>query len=340
MPDTLDLISARTEFYDYPSAMPEVERSSIKLDLHRRDFTINTMALRLDGQYYGDLLDFWGGYADLHQKLIRVLHSLSFTDDPTRMLRAIRFEQRFGFTLEKHTMQLLKDTRPLLKQVSGRRILNDLELFFHEENPQTGLARLEALDLLRQIHPAMRWNSQSAANLKALLEREAPDYWLEALPNVAEMVKEEGKFLVWWGFCELEVVAEIGKRLQLSRHFINALEAMFELQKHLPNLRENWPSDLTFYLERIPLEALYCFDSVTDDPLLNDRIRKFLICWRHVKPVTTGTVLRALPYPAGDWISALLQRLRKAWIDEEIDSAEDEEKLLTNILPLFTKDLR
>ena len=97
LPESLDLISARTEFYDYPTALPTVERSSIKLDLHRRDFTINTMALRLDGHHYGDLYDYWGGLRDLRKGLVRVLHSLSFVDDPTRQLRAVRFEQRFRF---------------------------------------------------------------------------------------------------------------------------------------------------------------------------------------------------------------------------------------------------
>jgi len=100
LPESLDLISARTEFYEYPTALPTVERSSIKLDLHRRDFTINTLALRLDGRHYGDLYDYWGGLNDLKRGAVRVLHSLSFVDDPTRMLRAVRFEQRFGFQIE------------------------------------------------------------------------------------------------------------------------------------------------------------------------------------------------------------------------------------------------
>jgi tRNA nucleotidyltransferase (CCA-adding enzyme) len=107
LPEFLDLISARTEFYLHPTALPTVERGSIKLDLHRRDFTINTMALRLDGYHYGELHDYWGGLNDLHNGLVRVLHSLSFVDDPTRMLRAVRFEQRFGFTIEERTLELL-----------------------------------------------------------------------------------------------------------------------------------------------------------------------------------------------------------------------------------------
>ncbi|HZW05011.1 MAG TPA: CBS domain-containing protein, partial [Anaerolineaceae bacterium] len=103
LPESLDLISARNEFYEKPTALPVVESGNIKLDLHRRDFTINTLAMRLDGRHYGDLYDYWGGLNDLEKGQVRVLHSLSFVDDPTRMLRAVRFEQRFGFRIEART---------------------------------------------------------------------------------------------------------------------------------------------------------------------------------------------------------------------------------------------
>ncbi|HSO26490.1 MAG TPA: CBS domain-containing protein, partial [Anaerolineales bacterium] len=119
LPDSLDLVSARTEFYTHPSALPTVERGSIKLDLHRRDFTINTLALRLDGHHYGELYDYWGGLNDLRQGLVRVLHSLSFVDDPTRLLRAVRFEQRFFFRIGPRTLVLMLEARSLLDRVSG-----------------------------------------------------------------------------------------------------------------------------------------------------------------------------------------------------------------------------
>ena len=92
-----------------------MERGSIKLDLHRRDFTINTLALRLDGRHYGELQDYWGGLNDLKEGLVRVLHPLSFVDDPTRMLRAVRFERSLDFHIEKRTLELLVEA-----QIAGR----------------------------------------------------------------------------------------------------------------------------------------------------------------------------------------------------------------------------
>ena len=166
LPENLDLISARTEFYDHPTALPTVERSSIKLDLHRRDFTINTMALRLDGQHYGDLHDYWGGLDDLHNHLVRVLHSLSFVDDPTRLLRAVRFEQRFHFQIEARTRELMEQARPLLKQVTGSRLRHELDLILDEPQAVDMLARLSQLGLLSAIHPDLGWSVELAKPLE------------------------------------------------------------------------------------------------------------------------------------------------------------------------------
>ena len=149
----MDFITARLEFYSYPTALPTVERSSIKFDLHRRDFTINTLAIRIDGKHFGELYDFWGGLSDIKNQVIRVLHSLSFIDDPTRILRAIRFEQRFEFNFEDRTLQLLLDARNLLSNLSGDRIRHEIDLILDEDNFGQILCRLQELEILKMIHP-------------------------------------------------------------------------------------------------------------------------------------------------------------------------------------------
>jgi tRNA nucleotidyltransferase (CCA-adding enzyme) len=128
------------------------------LDLHRRDFTINTLALRLDGYHYGTLYDYWGGLNDLRQGLVRCLHSLSFVDDPTRMLRAIRFEQRFGFRIEERTLHLLTEALQLISRVSGDRIRHEIDHILDEERAVQMLARLHDLGLLKAIHPDLKWD--------------------------------------------------------------------------------------------------------------------------------------------------------------------------------------
>ena len=160
----LDIATARLEYYESPAALPTVELSSIKKDLYRRDFTINTLAVRLNRKRYGELIDFFGGLRDIKEKTIRVLHSLSFVEDPTRVLRAIRFEQRFDFKLSKHTQNLIKSAvnMKLFNRLTGKRMYAELILLFSEAEPLKVLKRMKDLDLLKFIHP----------NLKATVEAE------------------------------------------------------------------------------------------------------------------------------------------------------------------------
>ncbi|MBI5287338.1 MAG: CBS domain-containing protein, partial [Deltaproteobacteria bacterium] len=124
----VDVATARLEYYERPGALPTVELSSIKLDLYRRDFTINTLAIALNPKGFGELLDFFGGQRDIKEKTIKVLHNLSFVEDPTRVFRAIRFAERFGFRIGKHTTGLIKNTvrLNLFQKVSGGRLLDEL----------------------------------------------------------------------------------------------------------------------------------------------------------------------------------------------------------------------
>ncbi len=153
---SVDLVSARTEFYTHPTALPTVERGSIKLDLHRRDFTMNTLALRIDGRHYGELHDYWGGLNDLRAGLVRVLHSLSFVDDPTRILRAVRFEQRFAFSIEDRTMELLLEAKQLIDRLSGDRIRNELNHILVSDFAPQIMSRLNTLGLIEAIHPDLK----------------------------------------------------------------------------------------------------------------------------------------------------------------------------------------
>jgi tRNA nucleotidyltransferase (CCA-adding enzyme) len=177
LPHHLDFVSARTEFYTEPTVLPTVEQGSIKLDLHRRDFTINTLAVALTPDRWGDLLDFYGGLSDLQTGQVRVLHSLSFVDDPTRILRAVRYEQRFDFGIESRTQEHLLDAAPLLERVTGARIRQELDRIFQEARPEDVILRLDELGILEQIHPELRAGaafSIRSATLRARLKEGMP----------------------------------------------------------------------------------------------------------------------------------------------------------------------
>ena len=167
-PLALDLVTARTEFYEHPAALPVVEAGSLRHDLYRRDFTINTMAICLNGPRYGELLDFYGGKADLDNRLIRVLHNLSFVDDATRILRAARLAERLSFEIEERTAALIANGWDSLDHVSGDRLRNELKLIFREPEPERIIRRLDGLGMLRRLQPSLRYTPSLADRFAAM----------------------------------------------------------------------------------------------------------------------------------------------------------------------------
>ena len=164
----VDVATARMEYYESPGAPPNVETSSLKLDLYRRDFTINTLAIKLNKRVYGTLIDYFGAQRDIKEKVLRVLQNLSFVEDPTRVLRAIRFEQRFGFKIGKLTLALIKNAVKIncFKELSGRRLFLELKLILREPDPIKAIERMDELDLLKFVFPEV----QLTKGVKGLLE--------------------------------------------------------------------------------------------------------------------------------------------------------------------------
>src|SRR5947209_12534975 len=181
----LDVATARRESYAHPSALPAVKPSSIQDDLYRRDFTINALAIRLNASGFGELLDFYGGLRDLEHKVIRVLHARSFVDDPTRVFRAIRFEQRFGFRIEKRTLTLLKEAAAsdLVHRLSGPRLRNELMRLLSERAPIRAIRRMAEFDLLRFLHTGLAWTARLAGLLSDLGKSLA--WWTKQYPRRA-----------------------------------------------------------------------------------------------------------------------------------------------------------
>ena len=335
MPETLDLISARTEFYNYPTALPTVERGSIKLDLHRRDFTINTLAMRLDGRHYGNLYDYWGGLNDLQKKLVRVLHSLSFVDDPTRMLRAVRFEQRFGFEIEARTQQLMGEAHDLIKQVSGDRLRHELDLLMAEDEPCNGLARLGSLGLLKAIHPALEWKPENANSVLAVLKEPLPQGWdlPETLGTVP--IRRALAYLIWLGPYPEEAGQNIANRLRLSHQLSIEISAVGKALASLPELVDNSASRIVVSLDEIPLPVLYTVYQLCPSQAVRSLLDQYVTHWRHVQPTVDGYALLSMGLEPGPAYRQLLWSLRAAWLDGKINSSEQESALLQQMLQTF-----
>ena len=332
LPGSLDLISARTEFYEYPTALPTVERSSIKLDLHRRDFTINTMAIRLDGRHYGDLYDYWGGLADLRRGLVRVLHSLSFVDDPTRMLRAVRFEQRFNFQIEERTLELLGDANALVPQVSGERLRHELNLILAEPKALDMLARLSGLGLLEAIHPGLRWDAEIAAQVETCLHsRSAPAWDLPEEINHTPQVQALA-IIAWFSALAPEDSQEAANLLNFSAVMKKAIEAVQRLKPELARLVGARPSAITARLEAMPRLALYVLYLTRQDDGERRMLERFIDTWCKMMPSINGDDLRAMGVTPGPSYREILESLRQGWLDGEITNPEQEQARLKILL--------
>ncbi len=330
LPASIDFVTARTEFYKEPSALPQVARGSIKLDLHRRDFTINTLAVRLDGAHLGELLDFYGGRKDLQQGLVRVLHSLSFIDDPTRILRAVRYEQRLKFAIEPRTAELLADGLPMLDRVTGDRIRHELELAFREQAPTAVMARLQEMGVMAHIHPALRWEPDMAAAYERVPAILADPVWRAALPDETPAFLY---FALWILPLEPEERTAVMARLRVrkaTREDVASVAGLLDVLAGLP--AEPARSEVAFALRPfLPRVLLTARAALTDETAIS-RLEWFYREGQWVETAVSGDDLRQMGLKPGPVFAIILDRLLAARLDGEVDSEAEERALLTQIL--------
>ena len=328
---SLDFVTARTEFYEHPTALPTVERSSIKLDLHRRDFTINTLAIRLDPAHWGDLLDFYGGERDLADGVIRVLHSLSFVEDPTRILRAARFEQRLHFRIEPRTEELIRNALDLLHRLKGDRIRHELILILREAEPERVLARLAELGALAYIHPALTYDSWIAQRFQALREelagREPPG---SELPAPIERL--------YCGLWLYRLHAEEQRAVLERLHALTDTEALVAEVRYLreqeARLTEDplRPSQVYAILEPTHPAARLIYRVATDSWLARQRVEQFEQRLSQVTTALDGHDLRRMGVKPGPIYRRILRALLEARLDGRVQNREEEEALARAIL--------
>jgi tRNA nucleotidyltransferase (CCA-adding enzyme) len=332
LPSTIDLISSRNESYSHPTALPTVEEGDIQQDLQRRDFTINTMAIRLDGIHHGELQDNWEGLNDLKQGLIRVLHPLSFVDDPTRIFRAVRFEQRLNFRIEEKTLQLLKDSRPLIQRVSGDRIRHELDLILNGKHGPAIFHRLQELDILACIHPDFFWRDNYDQSLYKVLNYPIDKKWElpEMIGNIP--LKYFITYLILFSAIPLAQVNAIAKRLHLSAPLRKALSQSNSLLIEFPYLLQSKPSKITRHLEKNPAVVLYTISLIASQEVWRKLIHQFQFKWKKIEPFTNGSTLIRLGMSPGPAYRNILSTLRNAWLDGDVKTKDEEAALLKILL--------
>jgi tRNA nucleotidyltransferase (CCA-adding enzyme) len=338
----LDVATARTEYYEYPTALPTVERSSIKKDLYRRDFTINTLTIRLNTPRFGELLDYYGGQRDLSERTIRVLHSLSFIEDPTRVFRAVRFEHRCGFHLGKETLALIRGAvkMDLFHRLSGARLLEELILLLSEDEPRRIVGRLNELGLLRFIHPALKFSSRLNDLLKSVEDvlqwyKVASLKWPRGAP-----ARAEPWLLYLMALLEVlpaKAITETIRRLHVPGGAADKLKSSHGAGRRLARRlggKAIQPADAYDALHGLPEETVLFLMASSKSEAVVQHVAAYLDTYRYIRPSLTGEDLKAMGLKPGPQFKTILDRLLQARLNGHVRSPAEERDLVKRIAKL------
>ncbi|MGE5398358.1 MAG: CBS domain-containing protein [Chitinophagales bacterium] len=327
----IDVATSRTEFYEFPAALPKVERSSIREDLYRRDFTVNTMAICLNTERFGELIDYFGGQRDLRDGWIRILYNLSFVEDPTRIIRAVRFEQRYKFKIEPDTLRLAQDAinRRLLKELSYKRIQQELILILEEKDPVPALKRMDEIGVWPYIIPEVTLDE----GLRLTLRR---------IPRVLGWIKEREMHLAvesWVIYLEVlfsglegSILNNILDRFQFNRNSVRIIlkaRDIPELADRLESMADSKMSYLDELLESLAPENIAYLLLCIEKEETWDLVTRYLEIRANCKVELNGHDLRRIGIKPGPVYQLIFSRLKSARLDGEIVSYQEELDMVT-----------
>jgi tRNA nucleotidyltransferase (CCA-adding enzyme) len=328
----IDVATARMEFYKHPAALPTVEQSSIKSDLYRRDFTINCLAIQLTGKDAFALIDHFNGERDLKDRMIRVLHNLSFIEDPSRMFRAIRFEQRNQFEIGKQTTAFMKIAvkKRLVDQLSGSRLLNEIILILKENQPVPCIRRMREFSLLQFISPNLLSDDRG---LEVLDRVEGVLSWAKMVPFTKS---PETWFVYFMGLLNdldkpafeqamerLKVPMRMRKRLEMD------LETCTVARRLLAMGNELSPPEVYDIFSPLSPEGIIFLLSVLNDDRANKYATLFVTQYQgQAKLSLTGDDLIRMGVSPGPVFQQVFKALRDARVNGRVNSKKDEISLV------------
>lgn len=336
----IDVATARLEYYEYPAALPTVELSSIKMDLFRRDFSINSLAVRLDSEPFGQLVDFFGGRRDIKDRLIRVLHTLSFVEDPTRCLRAVRFEQRYQFRIGTGTEKLIRNILPLhlLDKLSPARLFNEFCHIGEEENADACLARLDELGILQALSPQLALTPAKRGLLRRLKEvlawyrllyfEEAAQPWLLFFLGLNYHLNYTATSA---NYARLGLPHARRSEIMRQREAMRAARPRLEAWQAEAAVGTARVSTLCDLLRPLPLEFLLYLMASEDDPGLEKTLSRYITQWRREKADITGEDLCRLGLTPGPDFGRLLASALRAKLDGDAPNAKAQLALVVSL---------
>lgn len=321
----IDIATARSEIYRKPASLPIVQCASIKQDLSRRDFTINAMAVKLNSKKFGGFVDYFNGRKDLEKKIIRVLHDKSFIDDPTRIFRAIRFEQRYGFKIEKHTEHLLKETVKLrmIERLTPQRLQNELILMLKEDNPFKFIRRMDELGILNIIIPGIKLDKDIERQFKEMENIFNNKYFTaDKIPDIWKIY-----LLVLMEHLPVEEMGEVSEKFRFSGNVIKLLLNASGNKKRIINVlsKKQSMSDSHLYsiLVDAPAEIIALIFVNSKNAMVKQRIILYLSKLLHRKNLINGNDLIKLGLKKGRNYKKILEEIHCKVIDGKIKSKKE-----------------
>ncbi|ACB85228.1 CBS domain-containing protein [Natranaerobius thermophilus] len=324
----IDFATARIEYYAFPAASPEVEESTIKQDLYRRDFTINTLAVELNCNSFGKLLDFFGGTKDLKKGVIRVLYNLSFVEDPTRIFRAIRFESRFNFNIEEQTLIFIKNSLEtgVLDKLPGERLYEELRNIVDEDEAVNTFRRMDELGIFTKIFPNLNVSQDKLVKLQNIYDI-LNWYERENKQKQEKFVSKEAMvFSCLLQDQPLPIISSILERLKVPQKIrdviITTVKETESLSSKLEYTEKN--SELVQNLEEIPLETILFVLADKENQKIKNKIYYYLEELIGAGVSITGEDLKTLGIKPGPVYKTALEEVRKARLDGLVTTPEEE----------------
>ncbi len=317
---SIDVVTARAETYPEPAALPDVVPSSIKDDLERRDFTVNSMGISLSDSDWGNLVDPMNGLGDIMRKRIRVLHDASFADDPTRLFRAVRYAVRLDFSIDSTTKSLIDDSLGKVDRLSGARLRNEFELMLGEPKRVEILHEAEDLGLLAAISPGLRIGSRS----------------LEVMESGASTRFEDLLALSTFGLTQDEA-EQVAKRFDGPEMWTKTIRGNPELADLVAVLDRSdiRRSEVAEILDSVPLQSIRAYIAAGPPLPRRDRMIEYIDKIRFERPEITGDDLIAAGIEEGPVIGQLIDIVRRARLDGQVKTKQEELDLAKSRLPGF-----
>lgn len=337
----IDVATARLEYYEYPAALPTVELSSIKLDLYRRDFTINAMAIHLNPKQFGNLIDFFNCQNDLKHKVIKVLHNLSFVEDPTRIFRAIRLEQRMGFLISRHTRKLIRSAveLKLFGKSNNPRFFTELQIILSEENPIPAILRMAEFNLYQflwpDLKPSIKIDDRFTETLNQALSainwfklsylNEKCENWIVYLLTIMSRsgLLELKNFCLRFALSDKQTTTLLGTKKEVDR-----IAGYFSQNMQIANSKKY------ALFSEITTEGLLYLMAITTNKDVRMAVSSYFTTLKSMQPLLSGKELIEMGYKPGPQFREILEMLKFSRMDGVTESIDDETALLKNRYPL------